>query len=60
MVVVSFLMFNFIIGKSSFSDTMNIFDQGSTQNLQTTSNYQEKLTIELPTEIQHNTFLEIV
>jgi heme/copper-type cytochrome/quinol oxidase subunit 2 len=60
MVVVSFLMFNFIIGKSSFSDTVNIFDQGSIKNLDTTSNSQEKLSIELPTEIQHNTFLEIV
>jgi len=59
-VLVSFLMFNFIIGKSSFLDIINIFEQISTNNLQIEKINSEKLVIELPTEIQHNTFLEIV
>jgi hypothetical protein len=53
-------MFNFIIGKSSFLDIVNIFKQISITNLQLKKSNTEKLLIELPTEIQHNTFLEIV
>lgn len=59
-VLVSFLMFNFIIGKASFLDMSYIFKPVSINNLEVPKSTSEKLAIELPTEIQHNTFLEIV
>jgi cytochrome c oxidase subunit 1 len=57
-ILVSVLMFNFIIGKATFLDVNNIFLKKNINNLE--KKKISKLSIELPTEIQHNTFLEIV
>ena len=63
MVLVSFLMFNFIIGHSSFSEITKLFFNGNLLKvliLNKKLSSQKELVIDLPTEIQHNTFLEIV
>jgi len=63
MVLVSFLMFNFIIGHSSFSEITKLFFNVNLLKvliLNKKLSSQKELVIDLPTEIQHNTFLEIV
>ena len=62
-VIVSFLMFNFILGNSSFLEISKLFFNFNSLRVLTLNKKLSSLgglIIDLPTEIQHNTFLEIL
>jgi heme/copper-type cytochrome/quinol oxidase subunit 2 len=59
-ILVSFLIFNFIIGSSSFYEMSKLFNSNSINLLNLKKENQEDIAIDLPAEVQHNTFLEIV